>query len=157
MVSFLVVLLAGPLQQEWTERHGTPGTGKAAEPPSHAVNEIGLERGACLGACPVYTVVFRDDGSVKYVGERGVSREGKHTGTIYRYLFDEMARFVVEAEIMKLESEYAAPETCQGSAYVAIVEGKERKIIRRYGHAGPARLLALEVLIDRALERVDWD
>src|SRR5690606_29799811 len=43
---------------------------------------ITLERSACFGACPVYTVNILEDGTVTYEGQRHVSVIGKQTGEI---------------------------------------------------------------------------
>ena len=43
---------------------------------------ITLQRTACFGACPVYTVSIYADGTVAYNGERFVEVEGTQTGSI---------------------------------------------------------------------------
>src|SRR5690606_21346322 len=43
---------------------------------------ITLERTACFGACPIYTVSILADGTVLYNGERFVDVEGEQAGQI---------------------------------------------------------------------------
>src|SRR5262245_49630613 len=58
---------------------GTPSV-KVQGPESDPV--ITLERTACLGKCPVYTVNILDDGRVIYEGNRFVAVTGKQTSNI---------------------------------------------------------------------------
>lgn len=43
---------------------------------------ITLERTACFGTCPIYTVTIYEDGTVTYSGENFVEVTGEQTGTI---------------------------------------------------------------------------
>src|SRR6187200_1158641 len=58
----------------------------------HGITEIGLERTACFGKCPIYSVVIKSDGSVQYTGEKFVERLGKHRGKT-RGSFNALAQF----------------------------------------------------------------
>ncbi|MBZ0292483.1 MAG: DUF6438 domain-containing protein [Anaerolineae bacterium] len=53
-----------------------------AQEDSQANAAITLERTACLGVCPVYTVTILEDGTVLYNGERFVDVEGEQTAEI---------------------------------------------------------------------------
>jgi hypothetical protein len=43
---------------------------------------ISLERGSCMGECPVYSVTVASDGSVRYEGSQGVAVPGEATASI---------------------------------------------------------------------------
>src|SRR5574341_1902699 len=43
---------------------------------------IGLDRGPCFGACPIYTVEIDEQGAVTYNGVRFVAVTGTQTGSI---------------------------------------------------------------------------
>jgi hypothetical protein len=34
----------------------------------HGITEIGIERTPCLGTCPIYTLVVKNDGTFRYTG-----------------------------------------------------------------------------------------
>jgi hypothetical protein len=38
---------------------------------------VSLQRTACLGDCPVYTVTIRSDGTVRYMGIESVGQSGE--------------------------------------------------------------------------------
>lgn len=57
--------------------------------------EITLERSACFGECPVYSVTIRGTGEVEYEGKRFVSTIGRETGRISEQeLVDLLNRFL---------------------------------------------------------------
>lgn len=125
--------------------------------PKHGVSEIGLERTVCFGTCPVYTVILKSDGTVKYVGEEHVQRKGTRTGRISDWAFNQLAEFVIESKYMELESNYEVPVADMPSAYTTAVVNGKRKLIRNYGDVGPVKLFMLQAAIDGVLAQADWD
>ncbi len=69
-LGLLMLMLIGAVSGD---AQGT-GTGKDVA--------ITLERGACFGACPVYTVNILEDGTVIYEGERFVAVTGQQISEI---------------------------------------------------------------------------
>jgi hypothetical protein len=70
---------AQPPTHEPIENHA----GSAVVEPSGAL-EVTLDRTACFGTCPVYTVTIHRDGSVDWVGMDHVATVGKAHGQIER-------------------------------------------------------------------------
>jgi hypothetical protein len=68
-------------------------TPEPAPPPE---DELTLERTACSGACPVYTLAIHRDGRVHFVGVRDVAAEGARDWRMEpmyaRHLFSEVER-----------------------------------------------------------------
>ena len=125
--------------------------------PEHGVTEIGLERTACFGTCPVYTVILKSDGTVRYTGEDYVAHKGTRTGRISDWAFNQLAEYLIESGYMGMESNYEVPVTDMATAYTtAVVKGK-RKLIRNYGDVGPSKLWALQQAIDGVLTEAEWD
>lgn len=124
--------------------------------PRHGITEIGLERSACFGDCPVYSVIIKSDGTFRYVGEGNVARKGTHTGEISTWDFNQLAEFIVESGYMNLESNYDVPITDLPAAYTTVVLNGKRKLIRNYGGLGPVRLWMLEQAIDATLLQAQW-
>lgn len=151
------------LHQKWV-RPKEADTGRqqkrfeALEMPTHGVTEIGMERTACHGVCPMYTVVFNRDGTFRYVGEDNVARKGKHTGRISTDQFNQLAEFVIESGYMNLDATYDLPRLADFPAtYTMAVVGKKRKLVKNYGDLGPVKLWALQQSIDSLLAGAEWD
>lgn len=151
------------LHKKWIRPKETD-TGKqlerfeALEKPTHGVTEIGLERTACNGTCPIYTVVFKSDGSFRFVGEENVTRKGKLSGRISPDQFHRLAEYLIESGYMNMEANYDLPMIADfPSTYTMAVVGEKRKLVRNYGDLGPVKLWALQQSIDSLLTGAEWD
>lgn len=127
------------------------------EADDHEITEIGLERTPCFGSCPVYTVIIKSDGRVRYVGERFVSREGEHTGRVRTWSFNALAQFIRDTGYMDLEDNYSRLVTDHPTVYTTVVMNGTRKVIKNYANAGPTNLWAVEQIIDKLLLETEWD
>jgi len=125
--------------------------------PRHGVTEIGLERSACNGSCPVYTIVLRSDGTFRYTGEENVTRKGNRTGKISEWSYNQLAEFLVESGYMEMESNYEIPVADLSAAYTTATVNGKRKIIRNLGDVGPSKLWALQRAIHGVLTEAEWD
>lgn len=124
--------------------------------PKHGVTEIGLERTACFGECPVYSVVLKPDGSVRYVGTEHVARIGTHVGEINPEDFHRLSEFLIESDYASLETEFPLAVTDLPSAYTTAVINGKRKVIHHYGGYGPVKLWMLEQAIDSVVAQASW-
>jgi hypothetical protein len=61
------------------------------EPPSGTPVVAQLDRGACFGACPVYSVVVYGDGTVIYAGETHVKVTGRRSRKLGKPALDQIA------------------------------------------------------------------
>ncbi len=131
---------------------------EALQSPSHGVSEIGLERSICFGACPAYSVIFKADGSVRYVGIENVPHKGVRNGRVSDWEFHRLAEFAVKNGYMNLESDYDLPTiTDLPVTYSMVVREEKRKLIRNYGSLGPIELWAFERAAESLLADVEWD
>lgn len=121
------------------------------------ITEIGLERGVCFGTCPAYTVVIRSDGGVRYYGQFNTPRKGKFTGKVSPYYFNKLAAFVVESQFTNLADNYTAEVTDQATVFTCVTQNGKHKVVRDYGQSGPAKLWAIDELIDDLVEKTVWD
>jgi hypothetical protein len=51
-------------------------------PPSVGITSISLERTACYGECPIYSVDLHGDGTAEYLGLRFMEKEGPVLGQV---------------------------------------------------------------------------
>ncbi|MDC8010934.1 ankyrin repeat domain-containing protein [Tahibacter soli] len=120
---------------------------------------IGLERTACFGSCPSYTVEIRGDGSVTYKGRAFVDVEGEHR---YRIPTAEVARLVESMHtknIWSSKTEYIAPITDNPSQTVTIKAGERSHRIHDYvGEmvGMPVAISEFEREIDAAAKTDRW-
>src|SRR4029079_17210667 len=80
---------------------------KAAE-----IEAITLERSACLGTCPAYSVTLHRDGTAAWRGEMFTSPLGEAVGYIDGQDFDELAGFIERVGFFSWEPWYSGPVTC---------------------------------------------
>jgi Domain of unknown function (DUF6438) len=131
---------------------------EALQSPTHGVSEIGLERAVCFGTCPAYSVTFKADGSVRYVGTENVPHKGERTGRISDWEFHRLAEFAMKSGYMNMESDYDLPTiTDLPVTYSMVVRAEKRKIIRNYGSLGPIELWAFQQAAESLLAEVEWD
>ncbi len=151
------------LHQKWIRPKNTDSSKQkerfeALEQPKHGVTEIGIERTACHGTCPIYTFILKADGTVRYVGEEYVRRKGTHTGQISEWQFNRLAEFAVESGYMNLDSVFDLPTIADfHTTYTTVVVADKRKLIKNYGDLGPTKLWAFQQAIDSLIAEVQWD
>ena len=126
---------------------------------------IELERTACLGSCPVYSVALRGDGTVRYQGERFVKREGAATAKVAPEAVQGIVDAAKAAGFFDLPARYAYGEpTCplytadSPRTFITVTAGDRTKRIEHdYGcENGPKALVALADRIDSAAGTARW-
>jgi hypothetical protein len=70
-------------------QHLTPPRGAG----DHGISELGIERSARFGRCPVYTFIVSNDGTFRYTDVSYVDHMGEFTGTVPVQEFDWLAQF----------------------------------------------------------------
>lgn len=119
--------------------------------------EIALERTPCFGACPVYKVTLKPDGTVIYEGKRFVEKLGRFEGRINEDDYANLAKATDTLGFWKFKDKYTAPITDMPSALVTIQQGEKSKTTDNYAGRGPAELWAIEQLIDKVVDGVrEW-
>lgn len=123
---------------------------------------IRLERTACYGACPVYTIELHANGLVEFDGRNFTGTCGRATGTIAPDAFARLARRFHAAEFFRLRDDNDRPgggpcgADC-GGAITAIRVGDKGKTVRdTYCCTTPPALDALDTAIDEAAASARW-
>lgn len=121
----------------------------SANPPAPAQGSIviTLERTACFGFCPVYSVTLRDDGTVSYVGKQHVKVSGTHTWKIDPGAVRGLAQEMQDAGFFELQDEYRAMVTDHPTVRTSLAIGQRTKKVVDYV-AGPQKLKDIEARID---------
>ena len=146
---------------------------KAASPPAEnsakanvaARPAITLERTACFGSCPVYTISVTPSGQVTFEGRAHVRQLGTATGQIPKQRVDALLVELERAGYFDFASRYAASAPACGR-YVtdlpsaissATLGGRTKRIEHDHGcGSAPGALLVLEHRIDEVLGSGRW-
>ena len=141
---------------------------KPADQSSHSVTSapaITLERTACFGSCPVYTISVSPSGEVQYEGRAHVRKLGAATGKVPRERLDSLLSELDRGGYFTFAERYTSAEPACGR-YVTdsptiitsvTLRGRTKRITHDYGCGGaPGALVVLEHRIDEALNSDQW-
>lgn len=120
---------------------------------------ITIDRSACFGECPIYTVTVYEDGTVVYNGERFVEVEGEQTIQIEPERVEELVHIIEEAGYFELDDEYMdMMVTDVPYVMTSVTHDGETKAINHYlgDTSAPLELHAVEYFIDKALDTAQW-
>lgn len=127
------------------------------ESTNHGITQIGIERSACFGTCPIYTFTAKSDGTFHYKGVEHVERKGEFSGTIPFWHFHRLAQFIRDSDYMEFENGYTRMVTDNPTTITTVVMNGKRKTVSNYASAGPTKLWAIEQLIDDLMAKAKWD
>jgi Domain of unknown function (DUF6438) len=126
---------------------------------------ITLERTACFGSCPVYTLSVWPSGEVQYEGKAHVRKLGAATGRVPKARVDALLSELDRGGYFTFAERYTSPEPSCGryatdspTAITSVsVRGHTKRVAHDYGCGGaPGSLVVLERRIDEALNSGQW-
>lgn len=129
-----------------------------------SVSKISLQRTACFGVCPAYSVSIYPDGLVEFHGERFVASVGDFSHSVNPANFDRLVQFAREIDFFSFAAEYRVRIEADNSvtavsdlpSRITTVETEsERKSVLNY-FAGPQELEDFENLIDQLTDSARW-
>ena len=142
------------------------GTTASFDPAATPVSDnplITLERTACFGACPIYTIGIYEDGRVEYVGQDFVAVRGEQNGSITPEQFIDLLAAFEKADYFNLQDEYTAPATDLPTTITSFTFEGKTKTVRNYGgcfseilNRAPQALCDLEIMIDEITNSAQW-
>ena len=126
---------------------------------SNADVAITLERTACFGSCPIYTVSILEDGTVLYNGERFVEVTGEQTSEIDPAIVAQMVQAFENAGYFEWDEDYTTMTiTDQPYITTSVTKDGETHTIRHYtgDYSAPLELSFLELWIDQMANTEMW-
>lgn len=135
--------------------------------PAVQFDAISLQRTACRGSCPVYSVSIFSDGRVRYVGHWNVDVTGLRESTITAQDVERVRTALVHATFPALRNQYQLKEdgcademTDLPGVLLSLEQGGKKKSVYLYGGcSGPtvptAELEALAAAIDSVAKTTD--
>jgi hypothetical protein len=125
---------------------------------------ITLQRTACFGTCPIYSVQIFADGRVLYDGAQFVQITGKRESSISPEAVQQLVRDFLAIDYFHLKDAYETYRNPDGSethitdlstTYTSLRLGNREKSVKDYAFA-PDRLVRLEWEIDRVAGTHQW-
>lgn len=133
-----------------------PGPLFPAPASANEVSRIELERTACFGTCPEYTVTFDRDGAGRYHGQRFVQDLGDYLGRIDTVAFRHLAERLLTSGFFRFKTRYWEPATDLPSTILTVSLGDTSKRVLKYGDVGPAVFDSIAREVDSLTDRITW-
>ncbi|HJX03290.1 MAG TPA: DUF6438 domain-containing protein [Dehalococcoidia bacterium] len=118
-----------------------------------------LERTACFGACPVYSLTIFGNGSVVYEGKEHVRIKGTRETTISTEAVSQLVAEFEKAGYFSMNDSYTAfGVTDMPYANTSILIGGRTKSITHYhgDRSAPQQLTDIEDRIDEIVNSAQW-
>jgi hypothetical protein len=114
-----------------------------------------LQKTACFGECPVYTLKIFSDGLVTLKGEHFVDKIGNYTNQIPADEVQQLISDFQSANFFDFQDEYTSEATDLPTTYVTFNhDGRSKKITDYYG--APDELKLLENTLERYIIISNW-
>jgi hypothetical protein len=120
---------------------------------------ITLEKTACFGTCPVYSLKIKGDGTVIYAGEDFVQIQGIQEATINRDAIERLVTEFEKADYFSLNDSYTDfGISDMPSVNTSISIGGKTKAVKHYlgDLNAPEQLTELENKIDEIVNSAQW-
>ncbi|MBE37240.1 MAG: hypothetical protein CMP50_01040 [Flavobacteriales bacterium] len=115
-----------------------------------------MNRTACYGTCPQYSISLYDNGLVRYEGKMFVDKIGCFTATISSTLIDDFKSALYDVKFFEFKNEYDAYVTDVPSVILEVtLDTKTHKVVDRFN--GPVELKRLHKQIDSIVNNIqEW-
>ena len=153
----------------WTGSEEPPATpvAPASSTRPHVAIDVKLQRTACFGRCPVYTVEIAHDGKITWHGDKNVMTAGEAHADVPPGDLRQIARAVDAARFFDLDEsgQFPSPDssfvkfcTDTSHAIVTVTRAHETHVVddAHCGSDDNRRLIELEQLIDKVAGTRDW-
>jgi hypothetical protein len=120
---------------------------------------ITLERTACFGTCPVYSLTIQGEGTVMYEGKDFVEVKGEAETTISQDQIDELISEFEKVDYFSLEDSYTERTITDAPTVITSISisGKTKTIEHYHGDfSAPEKLRELEDRIDEIVDSDQW-
>ncbi len=149
----LTLLIAGLVACKNHEKTTAPDN--ETIPSAKADTLVYMERTACFGDCPIYSVLILSNGKTTYHGKRFVEKTGTYTLQLTENDRQQIIQTANDIHIFDLNNKYDKPITDLPSTLIIYKYNNKRKqIIDRID--APESLKRFEKLIDKLIENKEW-
>ena len=115
-----------------------------------------IQRTACFGRCPIYTLSVYESGYVDYNGEKWVEKEGIYEAKVSQEVLGQLLDFAENINYFELDNEYDNKQVTDLPATITSIRNEEgiKTIVNRYG--GPKKLDEFARYFDSLFDTIDW-
>lgn len=116
-----------------------------------------IERTACYGSCPIYTISVYNTGFASYEGVNFVENKGYFGAYISRNVINTLQNMAKEIGFMQFQEVYDEEGITDIPSTITSmrIDGQLKTVKNRY--AGPMQLEEFEKFFDSLFKEVDWD
>ncbi|HEY6036458.1 MAG TPA: DUF6438 domain-containing protein [Kofleriaceae bacterium] len=120
-----------------------------------------IDRGACYGTCPIYTLAVYRDGKVEYEGKDFVVTKGQASGTVTAAQLAALDKLFTEDHFLAYNSKYTSydvtDESSARTAYRPLGATETKTVDHYYGDMkAPESLTKLEERFDAIVQSERW-
>lgn len=141
---------------EVVEKESTPFIEQAKKdlPDSLVVR---LQRTACFGRCPIYTLSFYKDGTAIFKGEKWVEKEGLYKGRVTESNLNNIISKAKEIGFYEMDNQYDSEYVTDLPSTITTLKGESGFKVVANRYEGPELLYELEKLIDEVADSIEWE
>jgi hypothetical protein len=116
-----------------------------------------LQRTACFGRCPIYTLSIYESGYVDYIGEKWVDKEGRFKTKVEQAVLDEIMKKAKAINYFDLKAQYDSKYVNDLPSTITTLKGEEgfHVVVNRY--QGPEEHSRFAQELDALFEAVEWE
>jgi len=115
-----------------------------------------IQKTACFGRCPIYTMTVFDDGRVEYYGRKFVEKEGRHFAKATPKMLSDLLAKAKEINFFELDNIYDKQGITDLPSVIITIKNEEgfKTVVNRYN--GPQELIKLETFFEDSFERLEY-
>jgi hypothetical protein len=115
-----------------------------------------IQRTACFGRCPIYTLSVYESGYVDYIGEKWVEKEGRFSSRVDQSLIDQLMQKAKAINYFELEHTYDSKYVTDLPATITTLKGEDgfHVVVNRY--QAPEQLTQFAQEFDQLFQDLAW-
>ena len=117
---------------------------------------IEMKKQPCFGNCPVYDIVFYENGLIQYTGKQYVEMKGVHIKKMNINDLRKLVKEFEEANFFEFNSTYRAPYPDLQTISITFTNEGLTKTITGKSEGRPEEILALEAKLDAIITAPGW-
>lgn len=118
---------------------------------------VRLQRTACFGRCPIYTLSFYEDGTALFNGEKWVDKEGLFKSKVSKSQMKQILNKAAEIGFYEMKNQYDNEYVTDLPSTITTLKGDSAFKVVANRYEGPEKLRELENLIDEIAKSIEWE
>jgi inner membrane protein involved in colicin E2 resistance len=116
-----------------------------------------IQRTACFGRCPIYTLSVYESGYVEYLGKKWVEKEGRFAAEVDQKVLDKLMKEAKAINYFDLNHQFDSKNVTDLPSTITTLKGKEgfHIVVNRY--QAPEELSEFAHQFDQLFKDVKWE